>query len=460
MDLGRRLENVSVVGAAGKMGSGISLLLAEEMVKRKLAPEGRDRAFRLNLIDTSFPALSGLGEYLRTQARKIAEKSIVELRGLYRDRADLVENGEIVEAFVAEVGHLALATTDLAAASHSKLVFEAIVEDLDVKTRVFTKLREHCGEDAFFLTNTSAIPIALVDERAGLDGRIVGFHFYNPPPVQKLVEAIAAPGTRPELVDLAAELGKVLRKKLIPSHDQAGFNGNGHFLRDGLYALGEVERLRQGGKSFAEAVYLVNRVSQDYLVRPMGIFQLLDYVGIDVFKLIARVMREHLPAPELSSPVIDEMVERRVLGGQFASGAQKDGFLRYAHGKPGAVYDLDRGDYVDMDPAWCGPLDLELGPLPAGWQPWKKAMAAKDREAALGAYFQALWALDEPGARMARAYAMRSAEIARNLVRDGIARNVEDVNGVLVNGFYHAYGPVSGVIPGSQGDAPEKELLA
>ena len=83
MDLNARLENVTVLGAAGKMGSGIVLLLATEMAKQKLKPENKGRAYALHAIDVSEEALSGLLSYLRAQLTKVAEKSIVEMRGAY-----------------------------------------------------------------------------------------------------------------------------------------------------------------------------------------------------------------------------------------------------------------------------------------------------------------------------------------------------------------------------------------
>ncbi|MFC1782500.1 3-hydroxyacyl-CoA dehydrogenase NAD-binding domain-containing protein, partial [Planctomycetota bacterium] len=56
--------------------------------------------------------------------------------------------------------------------------------------RVFSILKEVCGDDAYFLTNTSSIPISAAAEKAGLGGRLIGYHFYNPPAVQRLLEII------------------------------------------------------------------------------------------------------------------------------------------------------------------------------------------------------------------------------------------------------------------------------
>ena len=87
----------------------------------------------------------------------------------------------------------------------------------------------------------------------------------------------------------------------------------------------------------------MNRVSQDWLVRPMGIFQLIDYVGVDVCRFIMKVMTEHIPGETLKDDLLDRMAEAGVAGGQLASGAQKDGILKYEKGRPAGVYDLTNG---------------------------------------------------------------------------------------------------------------------
>ena len=88
--------NVTVLGAAGKMGSGILLLTAVEMADLSLKPENKGKPFCLNAMDLSQEGLAGLLRYLKVQVTKIAEKKIVWLRKMYADRADLIENEEIL----------------------------------------------------------------------------------------------------------------------------------------------------------------------------------------------------------------------------------------------------------------------------------------------------------------------------------------------------------------------------
>jgi 3-hydroxyacyl-CoA dehydrogenase len=423
------------------MGSGIALLLAQEMGLRRLRPEGRGQSYRLTLMDVNDEALDGLRRYLRGQLLRFAEKNTVELRRLYAERTDLVENAEIIDAFIDETLDLARFTTDLRALGGCRMVCEAIAENIDLKVKIYTQLKSMCGPETWFFTNTSSIPIRLLDERAGLGGRIVGFHFYNPPAVQKLLELITAPNTRPELVAASRQIATDLGKKVIPANDIAGFIGNGHFMRDGLHGIAEMQAL--GAKhGFAGAVYLVNRVSQDWLVRPMGVFQLIDYVGIDVFQCILGVMNQFIGEEDLHSDLIDDLMARGVRGGQRNDGSQKDGFLRYEKGAVTGVYDLARGEYRALDAAWTAPLDKALGALPGEHQPWKVLSRDRGKEEKLKAYFAALAKTDTLGAKLALKHLRRSKEIGQQLVKMGVAASPADVNGVLLNGFYHLYGPI------------------
>ena len=441
MDYNERLKNVAVIGAAGKMGSGIAALIGQEMAKLKLRPENKDKVFRLNLIDISESALDGLSAYLRKMNTKGAEKSIGVLRDIYKDRADLVENSEIIEQFTGDIASLTRFGTSLQLAKDAHVVFEAIVENLDVKIKVYKGLNEMCSDDTFFLTNTSSIPISVLDEKAGLSGRVVGYHFYNPPVVQRLVEVITAKSTSEDLSEFAATLGKALRKKLIPANDIAGFIGNGHFTRDGLFALEKADELK-GDYTPPGALYVMNKVSQDFLVRPMGIFQLIDYVGIDVFQCILNVMREHLGDESLQSELVNSFTEKGVLGGQHADGSQKDGFLKYEKNRPVGVYDINKGEYK-MFQGWQEELDSKIGKPSEGFAPWRALLMDGKKAEKLSVYFSNLKADKGLGADLARQYMRKTKEIAKGLVDQGVANSADDVNAVLTNGFYWLYGPIN-----------------
>lgn len=440
MNYEERLQNVSVLGAAGKMGSGILLLTALEMADLSLKPEGKGKKYVINAIDVSDEALKGLMKYLRTQVLKAAEKKIVALRVIYKDHPALIENSEIIDQYVTDVISLVMPSTRIEAALDSLLVFEAIKEDPELKVKIFSNLNENNPHQPWFFTNTSSIPIGELDEKAKLGGRIIGFHFYNPPAIQKLVEVIPAKNTLKDVHEFALAYAKNLRKIVVPSNDVAGFIGNGHFMRDILYATGEVEKL-QKEFGFVEAVYAMNRISQDYLIRPMGIFQLIDYVGVDVCSYILSVMQSYMKKEELHCPLLDQMLALNIKGGQYPDGSQKDGILKYEKGKVTGVFDTKKKDYRMIE-EFKAKVDERLGPMPSA-QPWKSIVNNPGKEEILKAYFDEIKNAKSPGAALTKAYALKSREIGIDLVKNKVAFNEKDVNTVLLTGFFHAYGPVN-----------------
>lgn len=441
MDYSEKLQNVTVLGAAGKMGSGILLLTAVEMADLSLKPENKGKAFVLNAMDVSKEGLAGLMLYLRAQVQKIAEKKTVALRKMYAERADLVENEEIINQYVFDVMNIVRPTTRVEAAYDSTLVFEAVSENRALKVKLLSQIDGNNPEKPWFFTNTSSVPIHLIDEEANLGGRVLGFHFYNPPAVQKLVELIVTDKTDTEMIEFAKAYAKNLGKVVVPANDFAGFIGNGHFMRDALHGIHTVEKLAKD-MPFAEAVYMVNRVSQDFLIRPMGIFQLIDYVGIDVVSFIMGVMNPFLPDENLHSALLDKMIGLGVKGGQYSDGSQKDGFLKYEKGRPVAIYDPALKLYINIADikAKCDEL---LGAPPATLIPWKAAVKVKDKDQAFGKIFGEMKTLHTFGAKLAVEYGQRSNAIGRKLVADKVALSEEDVNTVLLTGFFHAYGPVN-----------------
>ena len=443
MTYDERLQNVSVLGSAGKMGSGILLLTAVEMADRSLLPENKGKTFVLNAIDVSDEGLAGLMNYLRVQVRKIAEKKTVWLRKMYADRDDLIENYDIIDEYIFTVMNIVRPTTALEMAYKSGVVFEAVNENRALKVKLFSQIKENNSNDVWFFTNTSSVPIHLIDEEAGLGGKVIGFHFYNPPAVQRLVELIQTGNTKPEVVEFAHQYAKNLKKIIVPSNDFAGFIGNGHFMRDGLHGIKEAETLAKEQKlPLYKAIYMINKITQDYLIRPMGIFQLMDYVGIDVMQFILNVMNPFVENEDLHSDLLDKMMEQGVKGGQYSSGAQKDGFLKYKGGRPVAVWDTHKQEYVAID-TFKEDCDEILGDLPDSAVAWKKTLRMKNKEEVFTQFFNDLKQMETVGAQIAIRYGKRSKEIAEKLVSDAVAKSNDDVNTVMLTGFFHAYGPVN-----------------
>ena len=383
--------------------------------------------------------MHSLRPFLREHITKYAEKNIILLRQYFAKDAKLISNQEIIEAFVNGALEMCHWDNHLEKAARSTLVFEAILEDVDVKTDVFRKIAKQ-NPNVFILSNTSSIPISLLNEKGDLHNNIIGYHFYNPPPVQKLLEVIVYDKVNPALKEIALELAKRLHKIVVVSHDVAGFIGNGHFIREIVFAAQQVEALSKD-HPLEESIYIVNRVTQDWLLRPMGIFQLLDYVGLDVCPKILEIMKKYLPDPSLDIGLIQPMLDHKIVGGQHTNGSQKQGFFFYGpHGIEG-VYSVEQKRYVPLATApWRADADKLLGKLPDGYYSWKALQKDREKNEHMKTYFHNLYSQDTFGAKLAQEFLENSKRIGDQLVKNNVAKSINDVDVVLMNGFYHLYG--------------------
>lgn len=429
-------KHIAVIGAAGKMGKGISLLLLQEMASQdaeKHSSVGKS-GFRLVLIDQNEESLFALRRQFHPLLTRLAEKSINKLRTLFYDRKDLISNEEIIREFVFGALDILHLSTSLESARDAALVFEAVVEDLQMKADLLKKLGSLCSKECFFFTNTSSIPITTLGRASGLNGRLVGAHFYNPPPLQKLLEVIYPENVDPELKQLAMEVGHRLNKHVVVSRDVPGFIGNGHFLREIALACDLYEKLRLE-HSHIESLLMVEAVTRDFLIRPMGIFQLIDYVGLDVWKKIASIMDEAFPEENFSRPLLELMLEKHRIGGQEINGAQKEGFYRYQKGNIEAVYDPETDEYQSVTDDRMNAIYDVLGPLPERHHSWKEMIKLGDRQVEI--YESDLEETSSLGARLACDFLTQSRKIADRLVDEGVAESRRDVTDVLKMGFYH-----------------------
>lgn len=119
-----------------------------------------------------------------------------------------------------------------------QLVIEAVFEDIQVKKELFKDLDEICPRETVFASNTSSLPITEMAASTETPDRVIGLHFFNPVQVMPLVEVVKTVSTFPEVLNMAVEFIKSLRKAPIISKDNPGFivNLTADSLSDGCYS--------------------------------------------------------------------------------------------------------------------------------------------------------------------------------------------------------------------------------
>jgi 3-hydroxybutyryl-CoA dehydrogenase len=205
-------------------------------------------------------------------------------------------------------------TTDFEALSDMELVIEAVVENLEAKLEVFRTLDRVTRDDVILASNTSSIPIVKLGAATARPDKVIGMHFFNPPPVMKLIELVRALTTSDETVEFARAFAERLGKVTVLSKDRAGFIVNLLLIP---YLNGAVRMLEEG---FATAEDIDAAVKLG-LSHPMGPLELLDFVGLDTTLFIAEILYDEFKIPEYAPPpLLKRMVEAGRLGRKSGRG--------------------------------------------------------------------------------------------------------------------------------------------
>ncbi|MBK6873699.1 MAG: NAD-binding protein [Kineosporiaceae bacterium] len=204
--------------------------------------------------------------------------------------------------------------TSVTALGEVDLVVEAIVEDLEVKRALFTELDGICKAGAILATTTSSLPVIECAAATSRPHDVVGMHFFNPAPVMKLVEVVHTVATAPDVVETVVGLCDRIGKHPVTCGDRAGFIVNAllfPYLNDAIRMLSE-------HYATADEIDVAMKNGCGY---PMGPFELLDVVGLDVSLAIQRTLylefRERSWAP---TPLLEQMVRAGYLGRKTGRG--------------------------------------------------------------------------------------------------------------------------------------------
>jgi 3-hydroxybutyryl-CoA dehydrogenase len=233
--------------------------------------------------------------------------------------AKAVERGKLSEEDRGGVLSSIHGTTSLEEIGDSDLVIEAATEDLDVKIDIFRTLKGLTAEDVVLASNTSSLPIIQLGAATDRPEKVVGMHFFNPPPIMKLLELVRSLKTSDETLEFARAMGERLGKVTVVAKDRAGFIVN-YLL---TYYLNSAVRMLEEGFATKEDIDTAVKLG---LGHPMGPFELLDLIGLDTMMAVADVLYDEFKDPDVAPPPL----ARRMLHAGLLGRKSGQGFYDYS----------------------------------------------------------------------------------------------------------------------------------
>jgi 3-hydroxybutyryl-CoA dehydrogenase len=194
------------------------------------------------------------------------------------------------------------------------LVVEAVAEDLAVKKAFFASLDEICKPGVVLATTTSSLPVIECAAATARPADVLGLHFFNPAPVMSLVEVVRTIRTSPEALATARAVCERLGKTAVVCGDRAGFVVNALLFP----YLNDAVRMLEASYSNADDIDNAMKLGCGY---PMGPFELLDVVGLDVSLAIQRELYLEFREPGFApAPLLEHLVTAGYLGRKVGRG--------------------------------------------------------------------------------------------------------------------------------------------
>ena len=256
-------------------------------------------------------AKAGVEVILRSRKQATADSLVASLE---KSLAKQVERGKLDEQAAKEIAARVTATDDLHALHDCDLVLESVVEDLEVKKELFTRLDDILKPEGIIATNTSTLPVVELAMATERPDKVVGIHFFNPAPMMSLVEVIAPLTASSDTVDAAKAFATACGKDVVEVKDRAGFIVNALLFP----YLNNAVRLLEAGTADRDDIDTAMKGGCNF---PMGPLALLDLVGLDTSLSILDALYEEFRDPNYAAvPLLRRMGSAGQLGRKTSLG--------------------------------------------------------------------------------------------------------------------------------------------
>lgn len=258
--------------------------------------------------------------------------------GLEKTLTKLVDKQKISAEKMTEILANISIATELKDFKDCELVIEAIIENKDIKTKVFTELETHVSENCIISSNTSSISITSLGAELKKPERFIGIHFFNPAPLMPLVEIIPSLLTENTLAEKIYNLMKEWGKMPVIAKDIPGFIVN----RIARPYYGEGLRIVEENIATPEQVDDAMKTLGNF---KMGPFELMDLIGVDVnFAVTTTVYKDYFYDPKYKPSLLQQRMSEAKLHGRKTG----KGFYDYSEGAEKPVVQKDDALYQQI----------------------------------------------------------------------------------------------------------------
>ncbi len=295
---------VSVIGA-GTMGAGIAQIAAT-------------KGHEVYLYDS----FDGAIETAENKLKKILNRMVEKKRITQQENIEILERINF--------------TKEITEVSGSELVIEAIIENLEIKQKVFTEIESLVDKDCIIASNTSSLSIASIASSCKNAERVIGIHFFNPAPLMPLVEIIPAIQTSENTLNKAKSIIDSWKKETVVAKDTPGFIVN----RVARPFYGEAIKIyEEGVADFATIDWALKEIGGFR----MGPFELMDYIGNDINYTVTETV---FTAFYFDSRYKPSFTQKRMMEAGYLGRKSGRGYYNYANKIPRANEDRVLGKKI------------------------------------------------------------------------------------------------------------------